>query len=152
MEPELVLPIAQTVATAVIGLAATGIAFMQADTNRKKYKLDRYDRRFDVYEATLNFLSECKNSGFAGEAAFHRAKPHAPFLFGPEIESYLSEIIEKWVAFLEASAQYRDNTQPAPPDYDHQDVVRRQFEAASWLAKQIPEATRLFRRYLDVGG
>lgn len=137
-------------ATALIGGMATWIAFMQADTNRKKYTLDRYDRRFAVYEATVSFLSTFHSSGLKGHVEFGRAKTHARVLFGPEVVAFLDEITERVIAFRTASDEYRDDTQPRAPNYDHEDIVRRQGDALEWLAKQIPEATNLFKRYLDI--
>lgn len=76
----------------------------------------------------------------------------ADFLFGPEIPTYIDDIVKRGWALRSAHNQYRDMFQPIPAGYDHEKVVSEMHEQETWFTNQIGTgaAKDKFRKYLDV--
>lgn len=67
------------------------IAYLQFQVNRKKFRLDLFNRRFSIYEKTLDYFLACyQNGGSENNHAFVKAYREAFFLFGSESEVYRS--------------------------------------------------------------
>lgn len=147
------LEVIKVLATVIIGAMAAWIAYTQANTNRKKYKLDRFDKRFRIYEELRRLLYIVQqNARVELSELFHfRAiESEADFLFGPEIRQYLDEVTQQVINLNTAASEFRDLSQPAPESYDHQAVVAAKGKALSWLTSQFEIAREKFRPYLDV--
>ncbi|PYQ83798.1 MAG: hypothetical protein DMG02_32985 [Acidobacteria bacterium] len=139
--------------TVVIAAIAVYIAYEQWKSNERRLVLDRYDRRFRVYQLTMDFISlACRDfkPPFAEIQRFYRDTMDADFLFGPEIAAYLDELRKHAIESESAHSEYRDYTMPLPDGYDHNDVTRRMHEHSVWLTNQFEVAREKFRKYLDV--
>lgn len=80
----------------VVALAAAGIAWMQARTARNKLKLDLFDRREAVYRAAHNAIATVTTLGRfedADESAYILGTRGAKWLFGPEVDVYLGQVL-----------------------------------------------------------
>ena len=169
--------VAQLVAVAELVLAAAltalglYIAQQQLATNRQRLETNRqraiseerdrqllrqrdlFDRRWRVYSGVLTYVA-----GMTGDLApetmrtslrtLQRLTPEAHFLFGPDVRSYLKELVSHGAAFRKWRVMYRDYTQETPPGYNHEVVVAGDSEELAWFLKQYDEAPRRFEKYL----
>ena len=84
-----VLKISQGLLTPVIGIITTYIAWQQWQTNRNKLKLDRYERRLQVYKEVVRFIGiALQNANYDNNElmTFRPTVSEADFLFGEEVE------------------------------------------------------------------
>jgi len=139
--------------TVVIAGIAVYIAFQQWKANERRSLLDRYDRRFRVYQRVIEFTQlACRDfkPPFAEIHRFHHETMDAEFLFGREIADYLDELRTHAIGSESAHAEYRDLTMPIPEGYDHNEVVKRMRAHEVWLANSFDVTREKFRKYLDV--
>lgn len=140
--------------TPLIAIIATYIAWQQWQGNRLKLNTDRYDRRLRVYQEVVKMLRTCsnRNPDWADVINFGSSTAEADFLFGPEIRQYIDEIISRASELITAKAEYRDFRQPAPPEYDHNKVVKEMTDQLKWFTEQIVGflARDKFARYLNI--
>jgi len=145
----------------VIGGAAVYIARqqwrtadLQRDTNEKRWKHERYERRLKVYQEVMKILSLVISSAHPDVKdlwAFRRETAEADFIYGDDVQKYIEEIYRKGVELYSANRQYRDVTmEPHPSGYNHVAVVDRMDKAIEWFGGQFSHARELFRPYLDI--
>lgn len=139
--------------TILIAGLAVFIAYQQWKTNERRAVLDRYDRRFRIYQRVIEFIRlSCRDfkPPFPEIIRFHQDVLDADFLFGPEIPAYLDELRRHAIDSATAHAEFCDLTMIPPPGYDANDVTKRMNEHSVWLTNQIDVAREKFRKYLDV--
>jgi hypothetical protein len=139
--------------TVLIAAIAVYIAYQQWKSGERRLLLDRYDRRFRVYQRTIEFISlACRafEPPLRDVEKFYRETMDAEFLFGTEISAYLDELRKHAIESKSAESEYRDYTMPLPPDYDHEDVNDRMHEHTIWFPQQFEVARQKFRKYLDI--
>lgn len=139
--------------TPTIAIVGTIIAYQQWRTNNLKLKLDLYDRRLKVYEEVRVLLSRILQKAdinYDELFKFFRNCSEADFLFGPEIPKYIEELYQRGVKLHSWNEQYRDSTQPRPPNYNHKIVVEGKHEELQWFTEQFDPAKRLFQSYLSI--
>jgi len=76
------------------------IAYQQYQTNRRKLKLELFDKRFFVFESTKDFIQGVITStSFQKENQnlFHLNTRGAQFIFGSDTKAYLDEVWSKFV-------------------------------------------------------
>lgn len=78
-------------------LAAVGLVFarQQAQTNRNRLKLEQFDKRWAIYDGTVNFISAILREGalkFEDSRAFLTDTAGARFIFDDAIDAYLEQI------------------------------------------------------------
>jgi signal transduction histidine kinase len=132
---------------------AVYIAWQQWKVNERKLEFDQYERRLRIYERMVTFLRLVLRD-FKPEIndlqAFSIDTAEADFLFGPEISQYLSELYHGAWRLRNATDEYRDFTQRASPDYDHNKVVKEITTQEEWFTNQFGVAKEKFKKYLDV--
>jgi hypothetical protein len=94
--PELIKGLPAALVALVIGAIAACIAYRQYRVARDKFRLDLFDRRYAIFLATWRELSRVVTDGPPQQAfsEFQNHVPQARFLFGPEIEAYLQELMK----------------------------------------------------------
>ena len=147
------LQILQGLLTPVIGLTTLYIAWQQWRMNDRKSVLDRYERRLQIYQRIVEMLRLIVRD-FKPEIhdllKFGVDTAVADFLFGDEIPKYIDEIYTHGLNLHKARAEYRDFTQPIPPNYDHQKVVDVLTHEEEWFVGQFSVAKEKFKNYLDI--
>jgi len=147
----------QGLLTPVIAGIAVYIARQQWQANRLKLVLDRFNRRWVVYQAVLDFIvAVCLDFKISADeiGKFRRATIQAEFLFGPEIPQYIDELCDRSIKLADVQSQYRDLSQAIPPGYDHKKVVDAMSEGERWFANLLDLRTvnQKFKKYLDISG
>ena len=81
-----------------MGLAVAIIALQQWQVARNKLRLDLFDRRYKVFEATRLFLSVILSEATFSDAQlleFYRGTSDTAFLFDQQVVDYLKEIAHR---------------------------------------------------------
>jgi hypothetical protein len=118
------LKISQGLLTPVIGIITTYIAWQQWQTNRNKLKLDRYERRLQVYKEVVRFIGiAIQNANYDNNElmTFRPKVSEADFLFEEEVGRYIDELHRRAVKLNYWNSEYRDYSQPKPEGYDHKE-------------------------------
>jgi hypothetical protein len=99
------------IATFVLGVAVTIVAWQQWRVARNKLRLDLFDRRYKVYDATRRFVRDSVQD-FAHIdqhlIVFNDETSNAEFLFDADVVNYLEQIRQR--------AQDRDAVWLSDPD------------------------------------
>jgi len=93
-----VIQLFQGLLTPVIAAIAVYIAWQQWQANKLKLVLERFNQRWAVYQAVLDFIvAVCRDFKISADeiGKFRRATIQAEFLFGPEIPKYIDELCDR---------------------------------------------------------
>jgi uncharacterized membrane protein len=85
----------QAIALIALPMVGAWIAWEQMQIARAKLKNDLYDRRFKVYDATMELLSHALTHGRVSDEALHKfalQTAESTFLFEEEVILFLKEI------------------------------------------------------------
>ena len=133
--------------TLVIAFAVAVIAFLQFKVAHDKLRLDLFDRRYKVYDATRRFLSViAKPERFEDSflAEFYAATSDATFLFDTDVSEYLQQIRERAVYMRLQDTFYQSkqgDNRPGIIDPVNKDRV--------WISEQLAGVTKVFTPYLS---
>ncbi len=122
------------IATAMIAASIAYVAWSQYLLSKSKFKLDLFEKRFKVFEATRIFLDAASSSGGPTSADFdnfHTGNSGDKFLFDSDISDYLTEIDSK------ASNIQIGNCSE-----------NLQIESLAWIQKQLGGLESKFRPYM----
>ena len=123
------------VAAVVVSLAAVVVAWTQAEIARAKLRADLFERRAKVFSAHYELISACLGKPGSIQEEMNvalEAKAHSHFLFGSEVETFLTSI-HKEVLRIEAQRKLARH----PPD-----VVT--------LDRMFPTLVATFKPYLQL--
>ncbi|MCI1046932.1 hypothetical protein [Caballeronia zhejiangensis] len=140
----------------IIAVAAGWIAWQQVRINRNKLKLDRFEKRFAVYETTMEFLGSMifyeKVSDHNMEQ-FLKVTRGAQFMLSPEVALYLDEIRRNAVRFRQIALGFNPYEQmvksggvlPKDPN------AKEKATLVAWFKEQMEEGVnKAFAPYLSV--
>jgi hypothetical protein len=149
-------PMFSFLGTLAIGGVAAYIAHGQWRTNKDKLKLELYDRRLAVYEATMKFIL-----GLSGNATVDAKNMHdylvatrqSPFLFDDaSIPQYLKKLAtEARRLDLAIDVVCRANGEDTTQD-TYQAAVNTKFELLEWFLNQEKIVEEKFAPYLKLRG
>ena len=135
--------------TPMIAVMAVYIARQQWVTARNKLKLDLFERRYVIYDASIQLINSTLKAGRVQDRSrfmFISKTRSARFIVGQEIETYLNEELLSRIAHLQALEAERLDVDGA----DRVTNVRLQSEIKSWLANQYDVLMRLFADQLTL--
>ena len=145
---QLVQGIPAAIVALVIGFAGSLIALRQAAIAAAKLKLDLFEKRYPIFLETWTILSGVvmkgtreKNYGLGNP--FSNFMPQARFLFGRDVEAYLSNAVTHWTELYAIEAESAD-----PGERGRQ--AHRRSELTQWFHEQASTGVKeVFGRYLD---
>lgn len=143
-----IVKILSAVLTPLVAVFVSYIAWQQHRTNKEKLKLDLFDKRFDVYDATKKYLSKITAEGNVSNddlADFLIATNKSYFLFGQDIEKYLNELYLKGVDLNYTQKQIRSGRLI---DEANTKVVEKDHETFTWLTDQLTKSKSVFGKYM----
>jgi hypothetical protein len=132
-----------------VGIAGWFIARHQAAVAQAKLKLDLFDKRYPIFLRVWKIMSEVVTKGtreknYGLGTPFNNFIPRARFLFGPDVELYLSQAVKKW-AHLHALEAEIGGAGVRAADY-----AEKRRELLDWFEEQAQRGVKeLFGRYLD---
>jgi hypothetical protein len=136
-----------SIATLFLSVAVVTIALLQWRVAENKLRLDLFDRRYKVYEATRKFLAVIIREGaFTGPqlSEFNIGTSDAEFLFRADVVDYLGQIRKRAVHLWTAQRLY----EPLPVGDERSRHAQAAHDDLSWLSDQITAMTKAFTPYL----
>ena len=136
------------IATLIVGSAVAIIAWQQWRVARDKLRLDLFDRRYKVFEATRKFLTmTVKKARFDDAQLFEFCAgiADAEFLFGNDVVDYLAQIRKR---ALEARAHHEE-LQSLPVGDERSRRVQAKTDQILWSGDQLDLMIKTFSPYLN---
>lgn len=137
----------QPLATCFVGFWVAVIAFYQMKVAHDKLRLDLYDRRYRIYDATKKFLAEivCETTFSNSQLlVFQAATADAVFLFDDDIVRYITEIEHRAIDMRTQHTLSKRAPDPADSsakaDAEHQHFL--------WLSHQLAAMPLTFTSHL----
>lgn len=137
--------------TPVVAILGLWIAYQQLKNQRYALRKDLTQQRLVIFNAVRELLEEgLGNPPPPIEAVdrFNLATVGAPFLFGPEVTTYLKELRQKYLEVWGISDQQADEGFNNEPDKKKALATRREHRA--WMRTQFLDSERVFKKYLDL--
>lgn len=134
--------------TPTIAVLASVIAYRQWRTAQNKLKLDLFDRRFSVYEASRDLLASIVTSGKAKDEEVFKfliATREAKWLLNAEVANYLEKDLNYKVSNLQTLQAELEGT---PVGDERSKNVKKQAEIKKWLYEQYEVLNEKFTPFL----
>jgi hypothetical protein len=133
---------------ALIAALVAWITYKNHQLAAEKLKLDLFEKRFAVFRAAQLLLTRVFEDGAMKELKavfeYRRDTQVAFFLFGPEIESYLSELDKKAVWLWSMRESYKE----LPAGADRTQLCTKEGELLLQLLDELPKLKVAFSPYL----
>lgn len=135
------------ITTLIVGLAVVFIAWQQWQVARSKLRLDLFDRRYKVYDATRKFLAGIlRDATFTDSQLFefYAGTSDTEFLFGSDVVDYLAQIRKRALDMRLHQRTY----EPMPVGDERSRHVQAEHDELLWLTNQLTAMTKIFTPYL----
>jgi len=143
-----VIEMSKALLTPVVAAVAAYVAWQQLTTNRRKLRLDLFDRRYAVFEKIGDFIGSILTTGRVQqgkEIQFLVDTKAVSFLFGEDISEFVSEIYRKAVDLHALDAELEGATGEA-----RSANIKAQREIKDWYSKALRELKARFSGYLKL--
>jgi hypothetical protein len=134
-------------ATLIVGLSVAFIAFQQWRVARNKLRMDLFDRRYKVYDATRVFLSVILRDATFTDSdlfTFYAGTSDAEFLFRSDVLDYLAQIRKRALDMRTHQKVY----EPLPAGDERSRHVQAEHDQLLWLSEQLTAMAKTFAPYL----
>jgi hypothetical protein len=135
------------IATLMVGFAVAFIAWQQWQVARNKLRLDLFDRRYKVFDATRKFLAVIvRDATFLDSQLleFYAGTSDAEFLFDADVVDYLAQVRKRAVDMRTHQKLY----ERMPVGDERSRHVQAEHEQLLWIGEQITAMTKTFTPYL----
>lgn len=135
--------------TIVIGIISTVILTRQYYLQKMRWRLERYDKHYPVFEATMDYLSfivqhrSLSNDEFFNFSSNSKDKS---FLFGKDIQKHIELLYDKGTEFQEIESVLKT----LPKCEKRTIAVKKQSELFDFFKKQRDKSIKLFGDYLRI--
>ena len=133
--------------TIIIGATVAWVASQQYFLAREKFKLDLFEKRFAVYKATQQFLSDIFAEAKLDSTKlfeFRRDTQDAVFLFGDEIVEYLKTLDRKALQMRTLQRQF----EPLPVGEERSRLCEEEGAIVKELSNELSRLSEVFSSYL----
>jgi hypothetical protein len=127
-------------ATLVVGLGVIFIAWQQWKVAHAKLRLDLFDRRYKVYEATRYFLAgllSCPTFSDSQLFTFYAGTSDVEFLFDSKVVDYLSQIRNRAIDMRLQNELFRG----LPDGPERSAKIEAAHQHSLWLCEQLTSKT-----------
>lgn len=135
---------------ALTAILALWIAYQQFQTNRAKLRLDLYERGFRVFDGVSEILATVLRDAdlkIEDLRKFALSTNEAPFLFGPEISTYLGELRTKAAKLRALNDKLHESRLPIGAERSQ--AAEENSRVLEWLIAPFDESRQRFAKYLD---
>lgn len=136
----------------VVGLIAAWIAYQQWRVGRAKFKLDLFDKRYEVYLTVWTYLTFIADEPSPAlekiRAELNNAIPKARFLFDAEIEQFANECQTRGIAMRRAYVAMKQ----ANDDSKREALSKAYQDEDKWMRGQLLTLKDRFSKYLAFDG
>lgn len=136
-----------SIATLFLSIAVVVVAWQQWRVAENKLRLDLFDRRYKVYDATRKFLAVIvRDATFTDSQLFefYGCTSDAEFLFRSEVVDYLAQIRKRALDMRLHQKEF----EPLPVGAERSRHVQAHHDQLSWLSDQLTVMTSVFTPYL----
>jgi hypothetical protein len=136
------------IATLIFGCAVAYVAWQQWQIARHRLRLDLFDRRYKVYDATRKFLSIILREARFEDAQlfeFYAGTSDAAFLFDSPVVEYLEHVRKRAVNMRTHQSVYEH----MPVGDERSRHVQAEHDDLVWLTDQLTGMTQVFNPYLS---
>src|SRR5437868_3401142 len=136
-----------SIVTLFLSVAVAVIAWQQWRVADNRLRLDLFDRRYKVYDATRKFLATIlREANFTDSQLFefYAGTSDAEFLFGAKVVDYIGQIRERALHMRTAQQLF----EPLPVGEERSRHVQKHHDDLVWLTEQIEEMSKTFAPYL----
>ena len=141
------VPYLAPAATLIVGCLIAFIAWQQWQVAGSKLRLDLFDRRYKVFDATRKFLAVIlRDARFEDSQLFefYAGTSDAEFLFGSDVVDYLAELRKRAIDMRTHQKVY----EPLPVGPERLCHVQAEHDQLVWLGDQLTTMSKTFRPYL----
>ncbi len=135
------------IATVIIAGIVAWISWSQYSVSKEKFKLDLFEKRFQVFAATRKLLTVVMQRAtieIDDLFEFRANTGEATFLFNTDITTYLSEIDKNVIRLRTLKEQMK----PLPVGEKRTEKNEQISECLKWLGDQLPELKYQFEPYM----
>src|SRR2546423_6552748 len=137
--------------TPVIAVVTTYIAVQQYRTNRLKFKLELFEKRYAIYQGVKNFiLSAVREANLSNDDFFklNEETQDAFFLFDERVDKYIDELRSKGARLRYLNERLSD--QRLPIGEERSKLAEEDAELNTWFGNQLLESKQVLKKYLRV--
>jgi hypothetical protein len=135
--------------TPIIAIITTLILFWQFRLEKNRWRLALYDKRYQIYLATMQYLSFIMQyANLTDEELFKflRNSKDKEFLFGDDIKHYLEELYKKGNDLRLYNTLRKNET----IEEKRVKAIEKEHELLEWFSKQLEESKKIFGEYLTI--
>jgi hypothetical protein len=146
---ELIKGLPAAFVTLIIGGIAAGITWRQYQVAKAKLQFDLFEKRYAIFHQVWVIFSEVvfdgtRKKNYAFYTPFNNLLPEAAFLFGKNIEMYLTEAAKKWTELKAAETEIEGQGTTS------QQSIDKQRELTNWFEEQGSRGIKqIFGCYLN---
>jgi hypothetical protein len=148
MSIDQIIEISKALLTPLLAIVAAYIALQQLKTNRRKLKLDLFEKRYVVFEKIGAFIGSILTTGTvqAGrEFQFLADTKAAGLLFGDEISRFVSDVYGKAVLLHALEAELTGSEGES-----RKSNIQAQREIKDWYVHALEGLEACFKQYLKL--
>ena len=135
--------------TPMIGFVTVTILVLQYLLRNQQWRLALYDKRFPVYQFTMEYLAIIAQDGtmtYAKAIQFMRNTRQNEFLFKDEMKKYLKELYRKGLDLERNDKLLKKESD----DQKRTKLIEKNREIFDWFNEQFNVAPVLFGKYLRI--
>ncbi|MBI3896029.1 MAG: hypothetical protein HY313_08865 [Acidobacteria bacterium] len=131
--------------TPIIALVTVYIAYQQYHLERVRWKMQLYDRRYQIFRAVAELIAEILQIGTVSDEGlrkFLRESRDKSFFFEKDIQDFLDAVYEKAVDLKTFSDVIAGG--------GNHETIEKKEELQLWFSGKIDEAREKFGEYLAI--
>lgn len=133
----------------LVAVIAATILYWQFRLEKRRFRMDLYDKRYPVYSATMQFLSSIAQDATVSQEElfkFLRNSKDKDLLFGNDVQEYLEKLYKKGVRlnYLKKKLEHE------PVGEKRTKLVEEESDLVEWFISQFEESKTLFGVYLKI--
>lgn len=133
--------------TILVAGSVAWVSWSQYSVNKEKFKLDLFEKRFQVFVATRKLLFvvlQKANIMIEGLFEYRANTAEAAFLFDSDITDYLKKIDEMALSLH----TLHETMKPLPVGEERSEKAKAISDHLRWLTDQLPELKPKFSPYM----
>jgi len=134
----------------VLTMVATYIVIKQYSLDKKRFKLEHFDKRYDLFKRTMEYLSLLVSNAKTDTnelMTFKRNTSDVKIFFDDDINEFIDEIYSKAIRLRYCNRMIDSESLEHKK---HVLIVEEESEILTWLGEQFSICEELFIKYLKV--
>ena len=135
--------------TPVLGIVGSLILILQFFLQKRRWRLDLYDKRYPVYQATMDYISYVAQHGTINNDEIYkylRNSKDKSFLFGKDVQEFIEMLYDKGLDLQLVSEELNG----LPIGDERKESVKKKSDLFKWFTKQFETSKKLFGAYLRI--